>query len=256
MARWNRALVTGASSGIGETIARQLAADGTSLVVVARDSARLEKLAAELSVDVEVLTADLADRAAVVRVAERIASDDQPIDLVVNNAGLGYSGRFSDLDYERERNVLDVNVTALHELSHAAAVALTRRGGGGILNIASVAGYYPTAGNATYAATKAFVNSFSESLHQDLKAAGVAVTASCPGFTHTEFHDRADIDKSTIQKFLWHDSDRVAKQALEAVGKNKARVIPGLLYNTLVGLLKVLPLRVTRGFASRSTELD
>lgn len=246
MSRWNRALVTGASSGIGASIARRLGADGTDLVVVARDRARLDALAAELPVSVEVLVADLSDAADVARVAERIRADHEPVDLLVNNAGLGFTGRFAELDYERERGVIVVNVLALHELSHAAATTMSARGAGGILNIASVAGYLPSAGGATYAATKAFVNSFSESLHQDLGDAGVIVTASCPGFTRTEFQDRAEIDPEDIPGFLWQDADTVAAHALAAVGAGKARVVPGVLNKLAVGAVKVAPLRLVR----------
>lgn len=248
MPRWNRALVTGASSGIGASIARQLAADGTDLVVVARDKRRLDALAADAGVEVEVLAADLANRDDVTHVAERISAGNRPVDLLVNNAGLGFTGRFASLDYERERGVLAVNVLALHELSHAAAVAMSAAGRGGILNIASVAGYWPSKGGATYAATKAFVNSFSESLHQDLADAGVTVTASCPGFTRTEFQDRADMDSSDIPAFLWQDADTVAAHALAAVSEGRARVVPGALNKMGVGLLKVAPLGLVRRF--------
>jgi short-subunit dehydrogenase len=254
MPRWNRALVTGASSGIGAAIARQLAADGTELVVVARDRLRLDALAAEVAVDTEVLVADLRDPADVAVVAARLGATDEPIDLLVNNAGLGFTGRFAELDPARERDVVAVNVLALHELSHAAAVAMSAAGTGGILNIASVAGYLPSAGGATYAATKAFVNSFSESLHQDLRDAGVVVTVSCPGYTRTEFHARADIDPREIPKFLWQDAETVAADSLAAVAAGRARVVPGTLNKVAVGLLKIAPLRLVRRL-SRS-ELD
>jgi short-subunit dehydrogenase len=246
MPRWNRALVTGASSGIGAAIARQLADDGTDLVVVARDRARLDELAADAGVDVEVLGADLSIRDDVAGVAARRRAEERPVDLLVNNAGLGFTGRFADLDYERERGVVAVNVLALHELSHAAAVAMSTAGRGGILNIASVAGYWPSKSGATYAATKAFVNSFSESLHQDLADAGVTVTASCPGFTRTEFQDRAEMDSSDIPGFLWQDAETVAAHALAAVSEGRARVVPGVLNKMGVALLKVAPLRLVR----------
>lgn len=254
MPRWNRALVTGASSGIGAAIARRLAADGTALVVVARDRERLEALAAAVGVPTEVLVADLADPADLARVAARLGVAAEPIDLLVNNAGLGYSGRFAELDLGRERNVIAVNVTALHELSHAAAVAMTAAGRGGILNIASVAGYWPSPGGATYAATKAFVNSFSESLHQDLASAGVTVTVSCPGFTRSEFHERAGMDMQSSPRLLWQDADTVAAHALDAVAAGRARVVPGPLNKLAVGVLKVAPLALVRRLGLR--ELD
>jgi len=256
MPRWNRALVTGASSGIGAAIARRLAADGTALVVVARDRERLETLAADVAVDVEVLEADLSDPVDVARVASRLRGDDAPIDLLVNNAGLGFMGRFADADYERERGVVAVNVLALHELSHAAAATMSAAGTGGILNVASVAGYLPSAGSATYAATKAFVNSFSESLHQELSDVGVVVTSSCPGFTKTEFQERADYDSAQIPKLLWQDADTVAAHALAAVSDGKARAVPGFMNKVAVGFLKVAPLRLVRTFARRTSDLD
>ncbi len=255
MPPWNRALVTGASSGIGASIARQLAAQGVALVVVARDRQRLETLAAGVSVDVEVLVADLANPIDVARVADRLRSPDAPIDLLVNNAGLGFSGPYAALDYEAERRVVAVNVSALHELSHAAAESMAAAGSGAILNIASVAGYLPVGGSATYAATKAFVNSFSESLHQELADSGVVVTVSCPGYTRTEFHERADVDPTRIPKVLWQSADAVAAHALAGVAEGKARVVPGVLNKVAVGMLKVTPLAVLRRVAG-GTGLD
>ena len=146
---WERALVTGASSGIGRAFARELADRGTDLVIVARDGDRLEQLAAELGsapgpgVEVEVLVADLSDREQLLAVAERLASDDSPIDLLINNAGFGYSGDFLDLDPDGETAVVDVNIAALHRLAHAAGTAMTARGRGGILHVSSVAGFGP-----------------------------------------------------------------------------------------------------------------
>lgn len=256
MTRWKRALVTGASSGIGASIARQLAADGTELVVVARDTARLEALAADLPVAVEVLGADLAHGDDLERVALRLTATEAPVDLLVNNAGFGFVGPYPDLPYEGERDVVAVNVVAVHRLSHAAASAMTRAGGGAILNIASVAGYLPSAGSATYAATKAFVNSFSESLHQDLLGAGVSVTCVCPGFTRTEFQQRADYDGSDIPAFLWQDADDVAKAALRAAARGDARIVTGGLNKVAVGLLKVVPLAVLRPFSRRAARTD
>ncbi|MEM7142254.1 MAG: SDR family oxidoreductase [Actinomycetota bacterium] len=228
MTRWTRALVTGASSGIGEAIARQLAAENTRLVVVARDTGRLEALATELGGDVEVLTADLSTAAGVDAVADRLRDGERPVDLLVNNAGFGFTGEFSTLDLTDEQRVIAVNVAALHALCHAAAGAMTGRGEGAILNISSVAAFFPTGGNATYAATKAFVTSFSDSLHQELKVRGVTVTSSCPGFTRTEFQERAGYDASEIPGILWQSADDVARDALDATAAGKAQAIPGL----------------------------
>ena len=185
--RWKRALVTGASSGIGRDLCRELAADGTDLVVVARDERRLDALADELDVDVEVLVADLSRRADIDRVAARLADDEVPVDLLVNNAGFGKGGPLVENDMDVAVDVVTVNATAVMVLSHAAAVALVRRGGGGIVNVSSMAGELVAPNSAVYSATKAFVTSFSESLHQELKPLGVTVTAALPGFTDTIF---------------------------------------------------------------------
>ena len=239
--RWNRALVTGASSGIGDAIARRLAGAGTDLVVVARDRDRLERLAADLPVATEVLPADLADPAAVDRVAARIEADDAPVDLVVNNAGFGNYGPFAGLDRDAETAVVTVNVAALHRLCHAAAGALGSRGGGGILNVASVAGLMPSASGATYNATKAFVVSLSESLHLELRSAGVHVTALCPGLTRTEFQDRAGIDLSDLPGFLWQDADTVAAAGLAGVAAGRVRVVTGIHNKVAVTGLRLVP---------------
>lgn len=239
--RWNRALVTGASSGIGDAIARQLAADGTELVVVARDEARLRALASELGEDrVEVLVADLADRAALATVEARLGADPA-IDLLVNNAGFGFTGPFVDLDIDRECSVLAVNVEAVMRLSHAAGAAMRARGRGGILNVSSVAGTVPAPNSATYASTKAFVTRFSEALHLELRGTGVHVSALLPGFTRTEFQARAEYDTSSIPDFLWDDADAVARAGLSGVDKNKPVVIPSVKYRSAVALTKITP---------------
>lgn len=242
MTRWNRALVTGASSGIGKAIAEQLAADGTRLVVVARDEERLDALAASVDVDVEVIVADLGDRAALDDVVMRLRDDEHPIDLLVNNAGFGLTGPFHELDIDREGAVVDVNITALHRLTHAAASAMVERGGGGgILNVSSLAATMPAPNSATYAATKAFVSSFSEALHGELMEHHVHVTALCPGFTRTEFQDRADFDASDIPDLLWQSADEVAAAGLKGVDQNRAYVVPGALNKVGAAMLGAMP---------------
>ncbi|MEM8706247.1 MAG: SDR family oxidoreductase [Actinomycetota bacterium] len=228
MTTWTRALVTGASSGIGRSIAQQLAADGTALVVTARDTDRLQALADELPVDVEVLGADLATKKGRAAVADRIASHDDPIDLLVNNAGLGYAGNLIDLKDADDRRTVDVNVVALHELTRTAAKVLVERGGGAILNVSSIAGDLPGPGSTTYNATKAFVTSLSEGLHAELKGTGVTVTALCPGLTRTEFQERAGIGDMEFPDFLWQSADEVAKVGLDAAKSGKAVVVAGV----------------------------
>ncbi len=180
--RWNRALVTGASSGIGDACARVLAAEGTDLVVVARDRDRLQRLAGELgsAVDVEVLAADLADPDQLACVEERLAGDDDPVDLLVSNAGFGKTGDFVELDIDVEAQVVAVNVTAVLRLAHAAGRRMASAGSGSILNVSSVAAYLPGPGSATYAATKAFVTSFSIGLGEELIHAGCRSPPSPP----------------------------------------------------------------------------
>ncbi|MDH3706002.1 MAG: SDR family NAD(P)-dependent oxidoreductase, partial [Acidimicrobiia bacterium] len=166
---WNKAVVTGASSGIGYAIARQLAEAGTHVVLVARTKERLDALADQLGGpdNATVLPADLGDPASVAAVADLIASDAD-IDLVVNNAGFGVSGEMADADAERQLAMIDVNVRCLTQLSQAAAAAMAPRGRGGILNISSVGGYVPAPTFAVYGASKAYVTSFSQALHAEL----------------------------------------------------------------------------------------
>jgi uncharacterized protein len=228
MTTWKRALVTGASSGIGLEIARQLAADGTELVVVARNGQRLQELANSVSVGCEVLVADLADPTELSYVEDRLRDRSAPIDLLVNNAGFGFQGAFHELDLEREATVVDVNVSAVLRLAHVGASEMVSAGQGGILNVSSMAGFVGSPGTATYAATKAFVTSLSEAIHTELLPLGVHVTALCPGFTRTEFQDRADYDASGIPDILWQSASDVAKAGLDGVRVNRAVVVPGL----------------------------
>ncbi len=251
MATWNRALVTGASSGIGREIARQLAGDGTRLVVVARDEQRLDELAAEVDVECEVLVADLADAGGVLRVEDRLRDSYAPIDLLVNNAGFGRQGSFHELDLEREAAVVDVNIVALQRLSHVAASTMVAAGRGGILNVSSIAGFVGAPGTATYAATKAFVTSFSEAIHAELEPLGVHVTALCPGFTRTEFQDRADYDTTNLPNFVWQSAEEVATAGLRGVAANRAVVVPGAKNKIGAGLINVLPGAVRRFVVDR-----
>lgn len=253
---WNRALVTGASSGIGREIARQLAATGTELVLVARDRYRLEALAAELPVKSSVLVADLAADEGVDRVVERISDAESPVDLLVNNAGFGFSGSFPELDGDAEAAVVQVNVVALHRLCHAAAVAMKPRGHGGILNISSLASSMIAADSATYCATKHFVTALSEALHVDLARYGIVVTAACPGFTRTEFSERAEVDLTHLPDFLWQEASDCAAESLAALNKGRARVITGSVNKATAPLLQVLPPVVMRKLAGTSNRLS
>ncbi len=182
------ALVTGASAGIGAAFAEALAREQYDLVLVARRADRLEELAKRLrdarGVAIEVLAADLTDGAGLARVVARV--EEGPPDLLVNNAGHGSFGNFAELDIDREVGEIQLNVVALVRLTRAALPGMIRRGHGAIINVSSMAGFQPMPFNATYGATKAFVNSFTEALHEELRGTGVRVQALCPGFTRTD----------------------------------------------------------------------
>lgn len=236
------ALVTGASSGIGEELTRQLAAAGVPVVVVARRVERLQALAAELE-GIEVLAADLGTRPGQDIVAERIADVDHPIDLVVNNAGFGSSGSFHELDVDRVADEIELNVGALTRLSHAALAAMVPRRRGWLLNVSSFASFQPAPGLAVYAATKAYVTSLSESLHEEARSSGVVVTALCPGLIRTEFQTVSNTDhyQSEFPEFAWLDLSEVVAAALDATAKGRAVIVPGALYKGASWALGVTP---------------
>ena len=204
-----------------------------------------------MDVDCEVLVADLSDREDLASVEARLADVDSPIDLLVNNAGLGFQGPFHELDAEQAATVVDVNVTALHRLARAAAPVMVRAGRGGILNLSSMAAFTATPGGATYSATKAFVTSLSESLHAELRPHGVHVCALCPGFTRTEFQTRAEYDTSSIPDVAWQTADEVASAGLRGVEKNRPIVIPGALNKVGAGAINALPARLRRRVVAR-----
>ena len=256
-AAWTTALVTGASSGIGREIARQLAARGTHIVAVARDEARLADLAREVAearddVEVEVLPADLADPDQVATVEARLADDGaRPVDLLVNNAGFGTYGRFVDLDRDGEEREIRVNVVALVRLTHAALGPMLARGHGTILNVSSVAGLQATPGNATYGATKAYVASFSEAVHEELAGTGVTLTAVLPGFTRTEFQQRAGIEGRDIPGFAWQSVEDCAAEALAGARAGKAWVVTGRINKVVAAAAGMAPRGLTRRIAAR-----
>ncbi len=245
-------MVTGATAGIGLSFARQLAARGHDLVLVARDTARLEAVAAEMGttygVSVEVLAADLGDRAQLATVEARLRDGARPVELLVNNAGFGLEGRFLLNDVETEQAMLDVLVTAVMRLSHAALGGpdgMVERGRGGVINVSSVAAFLP---RGTYAAAKAWVNSFSAWAAGEYRPAGVRVMALCPGFTKTEFHQRMDIERGS--GFLWLEADFLVGRALADYDRGRARSIPGAQYRVIVGLTRLIPARALQGYQS------
>ncbi|RYC07216.1 SDR family NAD(P)-dependent oxidoreductase [Nocardioides zhouii] len=239
------ALITGATAGIGHEYAVQLAARGDDLVLVARNGDRLEQVAEELrrahQVEVEVLVADLTDRADLARVEARLADHDRPIDLLVNNAGFGLKKRFLDNTVDEETEMLEVLVTAVLRLTHAALGPMAERGRGGIINVSSVAAFLP---RGSYSAAKAWVNSFSEWAHMEYGPRGVQVMALCPGFTKTEFHERMQVKRG--DGFLWLDVDFLVRKSLEDFEKGRAYSIPGAQYKTIIALTKAVPNRVLR----------
>jgi uncharacterized protein len=247
------ALITGASSGIGAEFARACAARGDDLVVVARDEARLEELAERLEkehgIDVEVLPADLTTAKGTAVVEARLEATDPPIDLLVNNAGFGTVGKFADLPREVESREIVLNVVALMRLCHAALPGMVERGRGGIINVSSLAGYQPTPLNATYGGTKAFVTSFSHALHEEVRGTGVNVMVLCPGFTRTEFQERAGLDSSAVPGFMWQSADAVVAAALRAANNGRAVCIPGLLNQAGAVFSSALPAGITRRLA-------
>jgi uncharacterized protein len=249
------ALVTGASSGIGEAFARILAGRGNDVVLVARDQARLDALAREIEAAhgarAEVLPADLTDLEQLERVEARCHDQDAPIEILVNNAGFGTFGAFHTLDLDAEIREIELNVVALVRLTHAAAVEMAARGRGGILNVSSLAGFQPGPMNATYAATKAFVTSFTEAVHEEMKGTGVSVTVLCPGFTRTGFQQAANAPASTVPGFLWQEADEVARVGLDALTKNRALAIPGPFNKTLGTLTQLAPDALTRRLSGK-----
>lgn len=245
------ALITGATAGIGLAFARQLAAQGHDLVLVARDKGRLEEVAAELStmhrVQVEVLAADLGDRSQLATVEERLADTERPVDLLVNNAGFGLKQRFLDNTADQEQEMLDVLVVAVLRLSHAALGAMAARGRGGIINVSSVAAFLP---RGTYSAAKAWVNSFSEWASHEYAERGVHVMALCPGFTKTEFHERMGVSRGSAPGFMWLEVDDLVAAALKDYRKKKVFSIPSAQYKAVVGVTKAIPKGVLQRFQS------
>jgi short-subunit dehydrogenase len=244
-----RALITGASSGIGGAFARQLAKRGHDLVLVARRRDRMEKLAAELAdahgVEVEIVEADLAKDGDVSAVEERAGRGD--IDLLVNDAGFGTRGEFAGLPLARELEELDVNVRALMRLTHAALGPMVERGRGGVINVASTGAFQPVPHMATYAATKAFVLHFSEALHEEVKGKGVTVTCLCPGAVKTEFQEVAGVNERSLR--AWKDPDDVARSALKAMASRRAITVPGAVNVSLVAAVKLMPRFLVRRIA-------
>lgn len=238
------ALITGASSGLGTEFARQLAARGADLVLVARSAAGLdavaERLRADYRVEIEVLAADLVTVDGLDAVAARLSERERPIGILVNNAGFGLGLNFAAGDIADEERHLDLHVRATMSLTHAALGVMLARGNGRVINVASVAGFLP---RGTYGAVKAWVISFSRWANAAYSGRGVSVTAVCPGFTHTNFHERMGLEpgREGVPGFLWLDAPLVVREGLRDAARGKAVSIPSVRYKVLVGIARVLP---------------
>ncbi|HEX2316272.1 MAG TPA: SDR family oxidoreductase [Thermomonospora sp.] len=244
------ALITGATAGIGAGFARRLAADGFDLVVLARDTKRLEQTAADLheryGVNVETLTADLSEEAGLEAAEERLRKG---VDLLVNNAGFGQQGVYLDVPVADELRMLRVHCEAVLRLTSAALPGMLERRRGGVLNVASVAAFFS---RGTYGASKAWVVSFSQAVMRDLGGRGVHVMALCPGFVRTEFHERAGMNVSGIPGFMWLDQDRVIDTALRDLRRGVQVSVPGAQYKAIVGLGRLVPRALADRLSSRA----
>ena len=251
------ALVTGASSGIGQAFAVALGARGSDLVVVARRRDRLEDLAGRLRetsrVSVETLVADLTDADDLAKVEDRLRDPSRPVDLLVNNAGVGGHGPFAELPIEDEDRRIRLNVLAPVHLTSAALPGMIERRRGGVVNVSSVASVQPLPFVATYAATKAYLTSFSEALHEEVRRRGVVVLALMPGFTHTEFHGRSGLPGMVIPESLWMKPDQVVASALKALARGRASHVPGLMNRAMATLSRLTPRVASRRVVGRAT---
>lgn len=247
-----RALITGATAGIGNAYARELAKRGYDLIIVARDTERLEKIAADLiakhHVGVDVITADLATVDGVQNVANALTDTAKPVDLLVNNAGSSLVGWFGTTDIVDEDHQLDLMVRAPMHLCDAAIKSMTGRGRGQIINVASVAAFTP---RGTYSAHKMWIVNLSRWLNLQYADAGVTVMALCPGFTHTEFHQRMGASMDDIPRWMWLKADKVVKSSLRDLAKHKAISIPSIRYKVLAMLAQYLPSSIVARIAKR-----
>lgn len=227
--RIERALITGASAGIGEQFARQLADRGVEVVLVARRRNRLEELASDLDVATEVLPADLTDPGDLDLIERRLVAPDEPIDLLVNNAGFGQYGGFGGLDVARQAAMIELNVLALVRLTHAAVGQQRVRGRGGVINVGSTAGFQANPFAATYGATKAFVRSFTEAVAEELRGEPVRMMLLAPGFTETEFQAVAGIGPGVLPAPARADAQQVVARALKDFARGRTVSVPGAM---------------------------
>ncbi|MFA9430577.1 SDR family NAD(P)-dependent oxidoreductase [Egicoccus sp. AB-alg2] len=244
--RVRRALVTGASSGIGAAFARHLADRGVGLVLVARREDRLRQLADALPTPVEVLPADLGDPAELARVEARLGTTDEPVDLLVNNAGAGVYGPFAAQPVDRQVDLVELNALAVLRCCRAVLPRLLAQGDGGIINVGSLAGVQPDPYAATYGATKAFVRSLSQALHEEVRDRGVTVTLVTPGLTATAFADAAEGRAPMVSDRLVMSADAVVTSALRDFARGRARSVPGVGNRIVASAAALAPRGVTR----------
>ena len=246
------ALITGATSGLGAEFAQQLARSRHDLVLVARNVARLEAKAARLrqdfGVDVQILPADLLTDDGVTSVGARLADRGRPVAVLVNNAGFGLVKAFEDNTAEEETDHLRILVRTPMQLMHAALEPMLERGQGRIINVASVAGFIP---RGSYGAAKAWVISFSRFANLRYRTRGVTVTAVCPGFVHTEFHQRMGANMARIPRWMWLNPDRVVREGLSDSAAGRSVSIPSRRYATLIALGRLVPDRLAAAAGNR-----
>lgn len=254
----HRALVTGASAGIGAEFARQLAARGCALVLTARREDRLQALASELharhGIDVQVIVDDLADPDAPARIITAACAHDRTIDVLVNNAGYGVPGRYDKVDWATHARFMQVLAMAPLQFCHLLIPAMRARGYGRIINVASLAGLVPaTPGNTLYGPSKAFLMRVSQALASENRAHGIHVCALCPGFTHSEFHDvsQARTLVSKLPAWMWSDAVDVVRQGLDAVERGRVVCVPGRVNRAIKLLMDVLPDRIALALVAR-----
>ncbi|MEY9948229.1 SDR family NAD(P)-dependent oxidoreductase [Kitasatospora sp. GAS1066B] len=247
------ALITGATAGIGAAFARRLAGDGHDLVLVARDTERLTAAAAALAdrfgVRTEVLTADLATEAGIGAVEERLRDGERPIGILVNNAGFGNKGAYLSVPLEQELDMVKVHIEAVLRLTTAAVPGMRERGFGGVVNVASVAAFVP---RGTYGASKAWMVNFTLGAARDLAGSGVRLLALCPGFTRTEFHQRAGMGTRNIPAWGWLSAERVVDEALRDLARGRSLSVPSRRYKLVVAIARLLPAGGLGGLSSKA----
>ena len=242
------ALITGASAGLGVDFARQLSKRGHRLVLAARRKDRLEALAKELG-KARAVAIDLSKPSAAAKLLADLEANGEVVDLLINNAGFGLIGRFAELDAKRLRQMVDLNVATLMDLCRSAAPGMIQRKSGGIINVASTAAFQPGPKMAVYFATKAFVLSLTEALHEELKPHGIRVTCLCPGPTRTEFGDVAGFGGNGLFDKVAMNSAEVVEASLDGLDKNKAVVVPGVVNKLTANSGRFAPRSVVRKIA-------